>query len=136
MKQHKWPFILSSLWTLYMPKLLKCTIILLNSLYIWFAQDFYVFASFFDLLCCQTVFCILLVIKYNLRSWKPRSELSRQKKLTPGKRHLSRWKMIVWVSVVLNRAVVDCNWNFDNLSDSHLQSQSELYHMSWWLIKL
>ena len=41
--------------------------------------------------------------------------------------------LIVWVNVVLNRAVVvDNDWLFDNLCGSHLQSQSELYHVSWW----
>ena len=40
--------------------------------------------------------------------------------------------MIVWVNVVLNRTVVvvDSDWRFDNLSSSHLQSQSELYQAS------
>ena len=39
--------------------------------------------------------------------------------------------MIVWVNVVLNRIVaVDSDWHFDNLCGSHLQSQSELYHVS------
>ena len=28
--------------------------------------------------------------------------------------------------------VVDSDWPFDNLCGSHLQSQSELYHVSWW----
>ena len=37
------------------------------------------------------------------------------------------------VNVVLNRTVVvDSGWCFDNLCDSHLQSQSELYHVSLW----
>ena len=41
--------------------------------------------------------------------------------------------LIVRVNVVLNRAVVvDNDWRFDNLCGSHLQSQSELYHVSWW----
>ena len=45
----------------------------------------------------------------------------------------SRLSMIVGVNVVLNRTVlVDSDWRFDNLSGSHLQSQSELYHASWW----
>ena len=38
---------------------------------------------------------------------------------------------------VLNRtAVVDSNWRFDNLCGSHLQSQSELYNVSWWYYTL
>ena len=45
----------------------------------------------------------------------------------------SRLSMIVWVNVVLNRSVVvDSDWRFDNLHGSHLQSQSDLYHVSWW----
>ena len=41
--------------------------------------------------------------------------------------------LIVRVNVVLNRTVVvDSDWLFDNLCGSHLQSQSELYHISWW----
>ena len=32
--------------------------------------------------------------------------------------------------------VVDSDWPFDNLGGSHLQSQSELYHVSWWYYTL
>ena len=43
----------------------------------------------------------------------------------------SRLRLIVRVSVVLNRTVfVDSDWHFDNVCGSHLQSQSELYHIS------
>ena len=39
--------------------------------------------------------------------------------------------MIVWVHKVLNRTViVDSDWRFNNLCASHLQTQSELYHIS------
>ena len=39
--------------------------------------------------------------------------------------------MIVRVNEVLNRTVVvDIDRGFDNLCGSHLQSQSELYHVS------
>ena len=38
--------------------------------------------------------------------------------------------MIVRVNVVLNSVVVDSDLRFDNLCGSHLQSQSELYHVS------
>ena len=49
----------------------------------------------------------------------------------------SRLSLIVWVNVVLNRTVfVDSDWRFDNLYGSHLQSQSELYHVSWWYYTL
>ena len=43
----------------------------------------------------------------------------------------SRLSMIVRVNIVLNRTVDDSDWHFDNLCGSHLQSQSELYHVSW-----
>jgi len=46
----------------------------------------------------------------------------------------------VWSSgsTVLNRTVVvvDSDWRFDHLCGSHLQSQSELYHVSWWYYTL
>ena len=50
----------------------------------------------------------------------------------PRSHFLSRLSMILCVNVVLNRTVVvvDSDWRFDNLSSSHLQSQSELYHES------
>ena len=47
--------------------------------------------------------------------------------------------MIVRVNEVLNRTVVvvvDSDRGFDNLCGSHLQSQSELYHVSCIGIKL
>ena len=51
--------------------------------------------------------------------------------------HFKRLSLIVRVNVVLNRtAVVDSDWHFDNLCGSHLQSQSELYHLSWWYCTL
>ena len=38
--------------------------------------------------------------------------------------------MIIWVNLVLNRTVVvDSDWCLNNLCGSHLQSQSELYHV-------
>ena len=42
--------------------------------------------------------------------------------------------LIVQVNIVLN--VVDSDWRFDDLGGSHLQSQSELYHISWWYYTL
>ena len=43
----------------------------------------------------------------------------------------SRLSMVVQVKVVLNRNVaVDSDSRFDNLCGSHLQSRSELYHVS------
>ena len=53
---------------------------------------------------------------------------------TVSKKGLS---LIVRVNVVLNRTVfVDSDWRFDNLCGSHLQSQSELYPVSWWYSQL
>ena len=50
---------------------------------------------------------------------------------------IRRLSMIVQVNVVLNRIVViDSRWRFDNLCSSHLHSQSELYHVSWWYYTL
>ena len=45
--------------------------------------------------------------------------------------------IITIIKVVLNMSVVvDSDWRFDNLCGSHLQSQSELYHVSWWYYTL
>ena len=45
--------------------------------------------------------------------------------------------IITIIKVVLNMSVVvDNDWRFDNLCGSHLQSQSELYHVSWWYYTL
>jgi len=46
-------------------------------------------------------------------------------------KYKSRLSLIVRVNVVLNRTVT-----VDNLCGSHLQSQSELYHVSWWYYTL
>ena len=49
----------------------------------------------------------------------------------------SRLSLIVRVNVALSRTVlVNSDWSFDNLCGSHLQSQSELYHVSWWYYTL
>ena len=56
---------------------------------------------------------------YYCESFEPRSHLK------------SRLSLIVRVNVLLNRTVVvDSDWRFDNLCVSHLQSQSELYHVT------
>ena len=47
----------------------------------------------------------------------------------------SSLSMIIQVKVALNRAVVDSDWRFGNLCCSHVQSKSELYHVSWWLLQ-
>ena len=55
----------------------------------------------------------------------------------PRSHFKSRLSFIVRVNVVLNRTVVvDSDWRFDNMCGSHLQSQSELYHVSWWYYTL
>ena len=49
----------------------------------------------------------------------------------------SMLSLIVRVKVVLVRTVVVVSdWRFDNLCRSHLQSQTELYHVSWWYYAL
>ena len=49
----------------------------------------------------------------------------------PRSHFKSRLSLIVRMNVVLNRTVVDSDCTrFDNLCGSHLQSQSELYHVS------
>ena len=49
----------------------------------------------------------------------------------------NRLSLIVRVNVVLNRTVVVASdWRFDNLCGSHLQSQSDLYQVSWWYYTL
>ena len=56
---------------------------------------------------------------YNCERCEPRSPFK------------SRLSLIIRVSIVLNRTVVvNSDWRFDNLCGSHLQSQSELYHVS------
>ena len=57
--------------------------------------------------------------------------------LNPGVISKVGWVWLSRVNVVLNRTVVvDSDWRFDNLCGSHLQSQSELYHVSWWYYPL
>ena len=55
------------------------------------------------------------------------------KRFEPRSHLKNRLSLTVQVNVVLNRNVaVDSDWRFDNQCGSHLQSQSELYHVSWW----
>ena len=65
-----------------------------------------------------------------------KKQIIKTTKILHQVKDISRWNMIVWVSVVLKRTVVDCDWHFDYLCGSHLESQSDLYHMSWWLINI
>ena len=49
----------------------------------------------------------------------------------PRSHFKSRLSLIVRVNIVLNRTVVvDSDGRFNNLCGSHLQNQSELYHVS------
>ena len=51
----------------------------------------------------------------------------------------SRLSLIIQVKLLLNTCrtvVVDSDWCSDNLCDSHLLSQSELYHVTWWYYTL
>ena len=66
---------------------------------------------------------------------KEPSKSSRENKQTT--RAVKRVWSSGYVNVVLNRTVVvDSDWRFDNLCGSHLQNQSELYHVSWWYYTL
>ena len=58
--------------------------------------------------------------------------------MEPRSHFESRLSLIVRVNVILNGTVfVDSDWRFDNLlCSSCLQSQSELYHVSWWYYSL
>ena len=65
------------------------------------------------------------------------SKIINCERFEPRSHFKSRLSLIVWVNVVLNRTVVvDSDLRFDNLCGSHLQSQSELYHVSWWYYTL
>ena len=48
------------------------------------------------------------------------------KRFEPRSLFISSWSLIVQVSVILNRTVLDTDWGFDNLCNSHLESQSEV----------
>ena len=61
-------------------------------------------------------------------------QASNTLKTTKEKHFISTWNVIVWVSVLQKRIVVDSDRHFDNLWGSHLQNQSELYHVSWWYL--
>ena len=80
---------------------------------------------------------IMLVILANQKrrnNWFPEGPDIKcfVKGLNPGVHFKSRLSMIVLVILVLNRTVVvDSDGRFDNRCSSHLQSQSELYHVSW-----
>ena len=54
--------------------------------------------------------------------------IPRQILCEPRRHFISR---LVYI-IVLNRTDVDSDWRFDNLCGGHLQSQIELYHVSWW----
>ena len=83
-------------------------------------------------------------IRSNYRAVKSQVyfELSRNRDSTmkgfePSSHFKSRLSLIVRMNVVLNRtAAVDSEWRLDNLCGSHLQIQSELYHVSWWYCTL
>ena len=64
------------------------------------------------------------------------SKIINCERFEPRSHFKSRLSLIVRVNIVLNRTVVDSDWRFDNLCGSHLQSQSELYHVSWWYYTL
>ena len=62
---------------------------------------------------------------------------SDRERFEPRSHFKSRSSLIIRVNIAPNRTVVvDSDWCFDNLCGSHLQSQSELYHVSWWYYTL
>ena len=56
-------------------------------------------------------------------------QASNTLKTTKERHFISTWNVIVQVSVLPKRIVVDSDRHFDNLWGSHLQNQSELYHI-------
>ena len=71
------------------------------------------------------------------RSLWPSGRNYVSERFEPRSHFKSRLILIVRLNVALNRTVVvDSDWRFDNLCGSHLQSQSELYHVSWWCYTL
>ena len=61
-------------------------------------------------------------------------QASNTLKTTKEKHFISTWNVIVRVSVLPKRIVVDSDRHFDNLWGSHLQNQSELYHIDQLLV--
>ena len=79
---------------------------------------------------------IVRVYLSNWTSYSPFRQFNKCERFEPRSHFKSRLSLIVRLNVVLNRTVVvDSDWRFDNLCGSHLQSQSELYHVSWWSLK-
>ena len=79
---------------------------------------------------------IVRVYLSNWTSYSPFRQFNKCERVEPRSHFKSRLSLIVRLNVVLNRTVVvDSDWRFDNLCGSHLQSQSELYHVSRWSLK-
>ena len=85
-----------------------------------------------------------LNVTENLKNAVP--ERVKENQITSDMLLLSKWpnitgliysslSVIIQVNVALNRAVVDSDWRFGNLCRSHVQSKSESYHVSWWLLQ-
>ena len=75
--------------------------------------------------------CGCFLIKYASKHFLIFSLCLFCERFGPRSHFKSRLSLIVRVNVVLNRTVVvDSDLRFDNLCGSHLQSQSELYHVS------
>ena len=84
-------------------------------------------------------FSLGFIVRVYLSNWtshSPFRQFNKCERFEPRSHFKSRLSLIVRLNVVLNRTVVvDSDWRFDNLCGSHLQSQSELYHVSWWSLK-
>ena len=91
--------------------------------------SYFFYAHIFNFCCCWLI--------NNIKGKETSKTLSLLWKVWTRSHFKSRLSLIVRVYVVLNRTVVvDSDWRFDNLCGSHLQSQSELYHVSWWYYTL
>ena len=74
---------------------------------------------------------------FNTRVEENVKHFRHRERFEPRSHFKSRLSLIVQVNVVLNRTVVvDSDRRLDYLCGSHLQSQSELYHVSWWYYTL
>ena len=83
--------------------------------------------------CCTTRYLRLSLFKTIFDKFLIHQYQIIVKGLNPVRSHFIGWVlyMIVRVNVVpWTGLVVDSGWRFDNLCVSHLQSQSELYHVS------
>ena len=86
--------------------------------------------------------CMLSIsgLCFSRKKWQKRQlEMRLRSQATPQYKTITfiiRWNIIVRVSEVPNRTVVDSDCRFDNFCGSHLHSPSELCLVSWWYCTL